>query len=173
MTGDQLACVRVPDARAMHELGQRLATVLLAGDLIILDGDLGAGKTTLVQGVGEGLQVRGPITSPTFVVARAHPSLSSGPDLVHVDAYRLASLAEIDDLDLDSDLDRVVTIVEWGAGRVDGLADNPLVVHIDRGSESSTAADGVRTVTLSGHGRWADLDWPALLMRAGTTLTLC
>lgn len=173
MAGDQLACVHVPDAAAMHQLGQRLASVLIAGDVVILDGDLGAGKTTLVQGVGDGLQVRGPITSPTFVVARTHPSLSSGPDLVHVDAYRLTSVAEIEDLDLDSDLDHVVTIVEWGAGRVEGLAENPLMVHIDRDAESVSAADGVRTVRLSGHGRWADLDWPALLHQHGTTLTPC
>ena len=173
MARESLICVRVPDGEAMHALGRQLAAVLHAGDVVILDGDLGAGKTTLVQGIGEGLRVRGPITSPTFVVARTHPSLSSGPDLVHVDAYRIGSLAEIDDLDLDSDLDRVVTVVEWGTGRVDALADDPLVVHIDHDAESTAAAEGMRTVTFSGRGPWMDIDWPAVLMHAGTTLTPC
>lgn len=177
MTANALLCVRVPDAAAMHLLGVRLAQVLRAGDLVILDGDLGAGKTTMVKGVGEGLQVRGPITSPTFVVARQHPSLVGGPDLVHVDAYRIGSVAEIDDLDLDSDVDRSVTVVEWGAGRVETLATDPLLVQLARDAhapDESPADDagGVRIVTIAGGPRWQQIDWPAALL-PGTTLSLC
>jgi len=106
------ASITVPTAEAMRVLGTRLAGLLRAGDLVILIGDLGAGKTTLVQGIGAGLEVRGPVTSPTFVIARVHPSLSGGPNLVHADAYRLASPAEVDDLDLDETLDSSVTVVE-------------------------------------------------------------
>jgi len=117
------------EARA---LGERLAGVLRAGDLVILTGDLGAGKTTFTQGVGAGLRVRGSITSPTFVIARVHPSLVGGPSLVHVDAYRLGGLAELDDLDLDTALDEVVTVVEWGEGIAEGLAQARLEVTITR-----------------------------------------
>ena len=93
------ALVATPDD--MHALGQRLGAQLRAGDLLVLTGPLGAGKTTLTRGIGEGLQIRGPVTSPTFVLARTHPSLVDGPPLVHVDAYRLASAVELDDLDID------------------------------------------------------------------------
>src|SRR5580700_11024330 len=93
------AQLRVATAESMRDLGRELATRLRAGDLVILTGPLGAGKTTLVQGIGAGLNVRGPVTSPTFVIARVHPSLASGPDLVHADAYRLGSRAGVDDLD--------------------------------------------------------------------------
>src|SRR5262245_37878495 len=100
----------------MLALGRRLAAALLPGDLVVLSGPLGAGKTTLVQGIGAGLGVRGPVTSPTFVIARVHPSQAGGPDLVHADAYRLASPAEVDDLDLDASLEHRATLVEWGGG---------------------------------------------------------
>src|SRR4029453_11950915 len=102
--------------------------VLRAGDVLILSGDLGAGKTTLTQGIGRGLQVRGDITSPTFVIARVHPSLVDGPPLVHVDAYRLGGIDELDDLDLDTSLADAVTVVEWGHGVAEGLADERLEV---------------------------------------------
>src|ERR1017187_1593522 len=102
--------------------GQRLAALLRPGDLVVLSGPLGAGKTTLAAGIGLGLNVRGPVTSPTFVIARVHPSLSGGPALVHADAYRLASPAEVEDLDLDADVSSSVTVVEWGEGLVEGLA---------------------------------------------------
>src|SRR4051794_34335845 len=92
----------VPSAHAMRTLGHDLAGLLQDGDLVVLTGDLGAGKTTLTQGIGAGLGVRGPITSPTFVIARVHPSQRGGPPLVHVDAYRLRSIAQGDDLDLDA-----------------------------------------------------------------------
>jgi tRNA threonylcarbamoyladenosine biosynthesis protein TsaE len=114
--------VRVPDAKAMRELGAQLARRLSPGALVVLTGPLGAGKTTFTQGLAEGLQVRGPITSPTFVLARVHPSLVGGPDLVHADAYRLGSVAELDDLDLDSSVAESVTVVEWGAGKAEVLA---------------------------------------------------
>jgi tRNA threonylcarbamoyladenosine biosynthesis protein TsaE len=145
--------IEVPTAADMHELGRRLATVLRAGDLVVLSGPLGAGKTTLVQGIGDGLDVRGPITSPTFVIARVHPALRSGPGLVHVDAYRLASVAEVDDLDLDASMEESVTVVEWGEGLVEGLAADRLEVSIEL---SPAGADrDSRTVGMTGIGqRW-------------------
>ena len=146
--------MRIATDAEMRELGQRLAMILRAGDLVILAGPLGAGKTTLVQGIGEGLGVRGPVTSPTFVIARAHPPLSgSGPALVHADAYRLGSISEVDDLDLDTDAAAAVTVVEWGAGLAEGLAEDRLEITI-----SPDLAGDVRTVQLNGHGaRWNGL----------------
>jgi tRNA threonylcarbamoyladenosine biosynthesis protein TsaE len=114
-----------------QDWGRRLGSLLRAGDLLLLTGGLGAGKTTLAQGIADGLQVRGPITSPTFVIARVHPSLVGGPELVHVDAYRLDGALELDDLDLDSDLESAVTIVEWGAGLAEELTDDRLELLID------------------------------------------
>lgn len=122
----------VPSADAMRRLGERVASVVGAGDVLVLSGELGAGKTTFAQGLGAGLGVRGAVTSPTFVIARVHPSLSGGPALVHVDAYRLGGRAELDDLDLDTDLAEAVTVVEWGAGMAEGLADSWLEVRIAR-----------------------------------------
>ena len=143
--------LRIATRGAMQDLGRELAALLRAGDLVILAGPLGAGKTTLVQGIGEGLRVRGPVTSPTFVIARVHPPLAgSGPSLVHADAYRLGRVAEVDDLDLDADVARAVTVVEWGEGLAEGLAEDRLEISIQ------PDADGdVRTVRLTGHGvRW-------------------
>ena len=114
-----------------QDWGRRLGSLLRAGDLLLLTGGLGAGKTTLTQGIADGLQVRGPITSPTFVIARVHPSLVGGPELVHVDAYRLDGALELDDLDLDSDLESAVNIVEWGAGLAEKLTDDRLELLID------------------------------------------
>ncbi|MFZ0324930.1 MAG: tRNA (adenosine(37)-N6)-threonylcarbamoyltransferase complex ATPase subunit type 1 TsaE [Actinomycetes bacterium] len=140
----------------MFEVGRRIGAATEAGDLIVLDGVLGAGKTTLAQGIGRGLGVRGPITSPTFVIARVHPSLSRGPDLVHVDAYRLGSLDELDDLDLDASMTECVTVVEWGKGLVEVLADEWLQVTIDRSFGTAGDGDESRTVTLLPFGeRWA------------------
>jgi tRNA threonylcarbamoyladenosine biosynthesis protein TsaE len=128
----------------MQELGAEFATTLRAGDLVIISGPLGAGKTTFVQGVARGLRVRGAVTSPTFVIARIHRSTVDGPDLVHVDAYRLHSFAEVDDLDLDASIEHSVTVVEWGEGKVEGLVDRHVEVRIAR-----DAADGeVRRVTI-------------------------
>jgi tRNA threonylcarbamoyladenosine biosynthesis protein TsaE len=144
----------------MRALGERLAHVVRAGDLLVLSGDLGAGKTALTQGLGEGLGVRGPITSPTFVIARVHPSLVGGVPLIHVDAYRLGTLAEVDDLDLDATLDESVTVVEWGGGMVEGLSDAHLDIVIRRPSD---AADETRLVTLTTVGqRWSDVDLAGL-----------
>jgi tRNA threonylcarbamoyladenosine biosynthesis protein TsaE len=171
------AGIRVATADDMRALGQRLATLLRPGDLVVLSGPLGAGKTTLVQGIGRGLNVRGPVTSPTFVIARVHPSLGSGPALVHADAYRLASPAEVDDLDLDADISSSVTVVEWGEGLVEGLAADRLDVTIAitwtaAGSRAGTADDG-RTVRLSGVGeRWAAIGerWAVAAESAGCAL---
>jgi tRNA threonylcarbamoyladenosine biosynthesis protein TsaE len=118
--------VLLTDAEDTVALGRRLAGLLRAGDLVVLTGGLGAGKTTLTRGLGEGLGVRGAVTSPTFVISRVHPSLVGGPELVHVDAYRLGGTAELDDLDLDADLEAAVTVVEWGEGLAEGLADDRL-----------------------------------------------
>jgi tRNA threonylcarbamoyl adenosine modification protein YjeE len=136
----------VDDRAAMLVLGRRIARVLAAGDLVVLTGVLGAGKTTLAQGIGAGLGVRGPITSPTFVIARVHPSQSGGPDLVHVDAYRLGSIAEVDDLDLDATLEDAVTVVEWGEGSSTTSAQTG-----SRSRSSARAAPGwlVRTATVT------------------------
>lgn len=137
----------------MRALGARLAGLLRPGDLVVLTGPLGAGKTTLVQGIGAGLRVRGPITSPTFVIARVHPSECDGPDLVHADAYRLGSRIEVDDLDLDADVDHSVTVVEWGEGLVEDLTAGHLSITIDW--PPSARSDETRVMTLAGHGgRW-------------------
>ncbi|MGW0204971.1 tRNA (adenosine(37)-N6)-threonylcarbamoyltransferase complex ATPase subunit type 1 TsaE [Streptomyces sp. NPDC003233] len=140
----------------MRELGRRLAKLLRAGDLVMLSGELGAGKTTLTRGLGEGLGVRGAVTSPTFVIARVHPSLGDGPPLVHVDAYRLGGgLDEMEDLDLDVNLPDSVIVVEWGEGKVEELTEDRLQVVIHRAVGDTT--DEVRHVALTGLGeRWAD-----------------
>jgi tRNA threonylcarbamoyladenosine biosynthesis protein TsaE len=169
----------VPTAEGMRRLGERLAGLLRAGDLVLLTGDLGAGKTTLAQGVGAGLGVRGDVTSPTFVIAREHRSAGGGPDLVHVDAYRLGSLAEVDDLDLDAAVEESVTVVEWGSGLVEDLAASRLEVRLERlrgaagdaeggGPGGDGAADETRTVEVAGHGpRWAGVALDALAPGAG------
>ena len=159
--------VATPDR--MHELGRRLARLVRPGDLVLLTGDLGAGKTTLTRGLGEGMGVRGPVTSPTFVIARVHPPLSgAGPALVHVDAYRLdGGLEEMEDLDLDVSLPESVVVVEWGEGKVEELSEDRLHLRIARaaggdlpgGAEADPGADGVRTVTVTGYGpRWAGVE---------------
>lgn len=163
--GLERARICVPGAAAMRALGTRLAGLLAPGDLVVLTGPLGAGKTTLVQGIGAGLRVRGPITSPTFVIARVHPSQCGGPDLVHADAYRLGSRLEVDDLDLDADVDHSVTVVEWGEGLVEDLTAGHLSVTIDWtqpksdgecGPGAAGEDDEPRLVTFTGHGgRWA------------------
>jgi tRNA threonylcarbamoyladenosine biosynthesis protein TsaE len=174
----------VPTAARMRALGRSLATLLRAGDLVILTGGLGAGKTTLTQGIGEGLGVRGPVTSPTFVIARVHPPLApasgpaggpaggpaaGGPALVHADAYRLGSALELDDLDLDADTGSSVTVVEWGEGLAEGLAADRLEITIipgvtgpDDGAEpDDNPRDVPRTVLISAVGkRWEGVELP-------------
>ena len=149
--------VATPDE--MAALGALLASRLQAGDLVALNGELGAGKTTLTRGLGEALGVRGAVTSPTFVLARTHPR-DGGAPLVHVDAYRLQSAIELDDLDID--FERSITVVEWGAGLLDGITDTWLELDIVRPVGGVETEDGVepREVTVTGHGqRWADLTW--------------
>jgi tRNA threonylcarbamoyladenosine biosynthesis protein TsaE len=127
VTGRRLT---VPTADDMRDLGERLADDLRPGDLVVLTGDLGAGKTTLVQGLAAGLGAPGPVLSPTFVIARIYRD--GRIPLVHVDAYRLGSRVEVDDLDLDADVAESVTVVEWGEGLVEGLSDDRIVVSIRR-----------------------------------------
>lgn len=133
------ARVRLADADATQRWGARLGALLRAGDLLVLTGGLGAGKTTLTQGIAAGLGVRGPITSPTFVISRIHPSLVGGPALVHVDAYRLSGSEELDDLDLDADIAESVTVVEWGAGMAEDLADAHLELLLESDGDARVA----------------------------------
>ncbi|MBN9128713.1 tRNA (adenosine(37)-N6)-threonylcarbamoyltransferase complex ATPase subunit type 1 TsaE [Paenarthrobacter ureafaciens] len=171
----------VTTAEQTHALAAALGGVLEAGDLLVLTGELGAGKTTFTQGLGEGLGVRAGIISPTFVLVRIHPNLPDGPrpggpDLVHVDAYRLESAAEIDDIDLENTMDTSVTVVEWGRDRVEHLAESRLDVELHRavGGESTTETDTPRqddvldfdteeddeprTIVFRGYGpRWAEV----------------
>ncbi|MDT0308544.1 tRNA (adenosine(37)-N6)-threonylcarbamoyltransferase complex ATPase subunit type 1 TsaE [Streptomyces sp. DSM 44917] len=164
-TGEAAVELTVPDADRMRELGRRLAAFLRAGDLVLLTGELGAGKTTLTRGLGEGLKVRGAVTSPTFVIARVHPSLGSGPPLVHVDAYRLGGgLEEMEDLDLDVALPESVVVVEWGEGRVEELAEDRLHVVIRRGAgDTPEGSADPRSVTVTGVGpRWRGAGLAAL-----------
>ncbi|MEC5190189.1 MULTISPECIES: tRNA (adenosine(37)-N6)-threonylcarbamoyltransferase complex ATPase subunit type 1 TsaE [unclassified Arthrobacter] len=186
--------LEVGTAEETHALAAVLGTQLRAGDLLVLTGELGAGKTTFTQGLGEGLGVRAGIISPTFVLVRIHPNLPDGPrpggpDLVHVDAYRLGSASEIDDIDLENTLDSAVTVVEWGRGRVEHLSESWLEIDLVRsmgGSASAPASnaaagnaaepgtldfdtgddDEPRTVVIRGFGpRWVH---PPLLPAAST-----
>ncbi|GAA3581891.1 tRNA (adenosine(37)-N6)-threonylcarbamoyltransferase complex ATPase subunit type 1 TsaE [Klugiella xanthotipulae] len=161
---ERVSVVTITDPDQMHDLGIRLGRQLRAGDLVTLTGPLGAGKTTLTRGIGEGLGVRGPVTSPTFVLARTHPSVVGGPALVHVDAYRLASAVELDDLDID--FATSVVVAEWGAGMLDGVADSWLDLVIERptgaaGRATEEPTEGEepiepRVITITAVGpRWA------------------
>ncbi|MDN5832989.1 MAG: tRNA (adenosine(37)-N6)-threonylcarbamoyltransferase complex ATPase subunit type 1 TsaE [Brevibacterium sp.] len=162
----------------MRAFAKALAGHLRAGDLLILSGNLGAGKTTFTQSLGRALGVAGRITSPTFVIAREHPSLGDGPALVHVDAYRLSDAEELGDLDLDSELEESITVVEWGAGLAEQLSTDYLGLTITpmfdiaadaddgrEGAADEAAADADdeadederRIVELHGHGStWED-----------------
>jgi tRNA threonylcarbamoyladenosine biosynthesis protein TsaE len=150
--------IELPTVEDTRAFGRTLAGVLRAGDLVLLTGPLGAGKTALAQGIGTGLGVRGAVTSPTFVIARVHrpdPALGGQVPLVHVDAYRLGGVSdprgEVDDLDLDATLDESVTLVEWGEGLVERLSDEYLEIRIERRD------DETRVVTLvASGGDWAE-----------------
>jgi tRNA threonylcarbamoyladenosine biosynthesis protein TsaE len=142
----------VASAEETQALAARIGAQLQAGDLIVLTGELGAGKTTFTQGLGEGLGVRPGIISPTFVLVRVHPSLGDGPDLVHVDAYRLESAGEIDDIDLENTMDSAVTVVEWGRDRVEHLAESRLDITLVRATGAELAAGGRNA---AGNGRAA------------------
>ena len=165
--------VHLESLEQMRTFAAALAEHLRAGDLLILTGNLGAGKTTFTQSLGKALDVAGRITSPTFVIAREHLSRTGGPALVHVDAYRLADGEELEDLDLDSELDESITVVEWGAGMAEQLSNDHLDITItpvwDEAAESTEDDESVgaddedelederRTVDLTGHGAdWAE-----------------
>ncbi|MEY4327367.1 MAG: tRNA ((37)-N6)-threonylcarbamoyltransferase complex ATPase subunit type 1 TsaE [Actinomycetota bacterium] len=142
---------RIQDPEQMHRLGLAIARVLRAGDLLLLNGPLGAGKTTLTRGIGEGLGASGTVQSPTFVLARTHRT-EAGPKLVHVDAYRLNSAVELDDLDIN--FANSIVVVEWARDYIDGLAEHWLQVDINRDSD-----DESRMVTISGIGqRWQGVE---------------
>ncbi len=142
---------QIQDPEQMHQLGLEIANVLKAGDLLLLNGPLGAGKTTLTRGIGEGLGASGTVQSPTFVLARTHRTVA-GPKLVHVDAYRLNSAVELDDLDID--FANSIVVVEWARDYIDGIAEHWLQVDINRESE-----DESRMVTVTGMGtRWQGVE---------------
>ena len=158
--------VSTSDADQTRALGEDLGRILAAGDLVMLSGGLGAGKTTLTQGIGIGMGVRGRVASPTFIVARVHPSLSGGPDLIHADAYRIKDVSDLETLDLDSSLDEAVTVVEWGEGKTEAMSDERLSIEVRRasGGQADTDGDiidlehmddGTRLIVLRAHGhRW-------------------
>jgi tRNA threonylcarbamoyladenosine biosynthesis protein TsaE len=139
---EEPVAIVLPTPEATRRLGERIARLCRAGDLILLTGELGAGKTVLTQGIGRGLQVAGQVTSPTFVIARVHPSLVDGPALVHVDAYRLGSSDELDALDLDATLEDSVTVVEWGEGIAETLSTGRLEIHLDRRRGGASRSSG-------------------------------
>jgi tRNA threonylcarbamoyl adenosine modification protein YjeE len=143
----ELAKLQISTAEDMHEFGSKLAGILKAGDLVILTGPLGAGKTTFTRGVGEGLRAIGNVSSPTFVIARTHKRELSDVPLVHVDAYRLSSLHEFDDLDID--IDHSIVLVEWGRGFAEELAESWLDIEIGR---DHTGESDQRDVTINAHG---------------------
>ncbi len=132
----------------MHEFGVRLGSLLVAGDVLSLNGPLGAGKTTLTRGIGEGLEAQGNVSSPTFLIARTHQS-RSGIAFHHIDAYRLSSPAELDDLDID--FAGSISVIEWGKGYAEGLTDSILEIQIERDLETD-----LRTMSFSGTGRFSD-----------------
>ena len=158
--------VSTSDADQTRSLGEDLGRILAAGDLVMLSGGLGAGKTTFTQGIGIGMGVRGRVASPTFIVARVHPSLNGGPDLIHADAYRIKDLSDLETLDLDSSLDEAVTVVEWGEGKTEAMSDERLSIEVRRasGGQAETEGDiidlehmddGTRLIVLRAHGhRW-------------------
>jgi tRNA threonylcarbamoyladenosine biosynthesis protein TsaE len=125
-------------------LGERLGAQLRAGDVVVLAGPLGAGKTVLARGIAQAMDVDGPVTSPTYVLARVHPARrSEAPALIHVDIYRLLDqtddiLGELDSLDLDTDLEDAVVVVEWGEGLAERLSDNHLDIRLERDAETDT-----------------------------------
>ena len=161
MTQHVIAKLEASTPDEMHELGLKLARLLEAGDLVVLTGPLGAGKTTLTRGVGEGLTAIGNVSSPTFVIARTHKRKDGGPVLVHVDAYRLGGPLELDDLDID--YENSIVLVEWGKGMTDDLVESWLEIIIEReravehNADDSEVADP-RKVSIMGYGpRWENV----------------
>jgi tRNA threonylcarbamoyladenosine biosynthesis protein TsaE len=156
MTVSSEQLVTISDPQQMHSFGVRLGAQLQSGDLVILSGELGAGKTTLTRGIGEGLGVRGPVTSPTFVLARTHPSIIGGAPLVHVDAYRLASALELDDLDID--FERSVVVAEWALGMLDDVSDSRLEIAIERPTGGAVSPSNSGQPQIEADGPIADAD---------------
>lgn len=149
--------VELPTVADTIAFGRRLGALLRRGDLVLLSGPLGAGKTVLVRGMAEGLGVTGRVSSPTFVIARVHQPApgGAGVPLVHVDAYRLGDdLRQLDDLDLDTDLVDAAVVVEWGAGLAERLSADHLSIHLDRQD------DDVRVASVCPHGSWTDRRFP-------------
>lgn len=163
--------IRVNSPDSTRAVGELLAKQLRRGDLVMLSGGLGAGKTTFTQGIGAGLQVKGRISSPTFIVARVHPSLVGGADLIHADAYRIKDLTDLETLDLDSTLDEAITVIEWGEGKTERLSGSRLEITINRQQGGSATSDngvidlaemddGKRDITIRAVGeRWQETDW--------------
>lgn len=163
--------ITVNSSEQTRAAGELLAKHLRRGDLVMLSGGLGAGKTTFTQGIGSGLQVKGRVSSPTFIVARVHPSLAGGPDLIHADAYRIKDLTDLETLDLDSTLEEAITVIEWGEGKTEQLSADRLEIEIQREHGGIvTSSDGVvdlaemddgkRTITIRPLGkRWEGTDW--------------
>lgn len=168
MTDQPIAsyAVDTSDADQTRAFGEDLGRILAAGDLVMLSGELGAGKTTFTQGIGVGMGVRGRVASPTFIVARVHPNLGAGPDLIHADAYRITDLNDLETLDLDSSLDEAVTVVEWGDGKTEAMSEERLAIEVRRrrGGQAQRDGevidlehmdDGRRRIILRAHGhRW-------------------
>ena len=150
MSGDSAALVvEIPTEDQMHEFGVRLGSLLSAGDLLSLNGPLGAGKTTLTRGIGEGVGAEGNISSPTFLIARTHQTKSRTP-FHHIDAYRLTNAAELDDLDID--FAGSISVIEWGSGFAEGLVESMLEINIERDLETD-----LRTMSITGSGRFLDV----------------
>ncbi|MGH3547668.1 MAG: tRNA (adenosine(37)-N6)-threonylcarbamoyltransferase complex ATPase subunit type 1 TsaE [Pseudonocardiaceae bacterium] len=159
------ASLKLPTPEDTERLGRAVGERLRPGDVVVLAGPLGAGKTVLARGIGTGLGIRGPVTSPTFVIAREHPALPEGRgvSLVHVDAYRLGGMAELDDLDLDTDLLAAAVVVEWGEGMAERLADEHLLIRLQRPGGD---ADDTRIAQLHGPDRLIlELPWPCCEQR--------
>ena len=150
MSGASAALVvEIPTEDQMHEFGVRLGSVLSAGDLLSLNGPLGAGKTTLTRGIGEGVGAEGNVSSPTFLIARTHQT-KSGIPFHHIDAYRLSTATELDDLDID--FAGSISVIEWGKGYAEDLVDSMLEINIERDLETD-----LRTMSITGSGRFADV----------------
>lgn len=184
MTDQPIAsyAVDTSDADQTRALGEALGRVLAAGDLVMLSGGLGAGKTTLTQGIGVGMGVRGRVASPTFIVARVHTTLGGGPDLIHADAYRITDLNDLETLDLDSSLDEAVTVVEWGEGKTEAMSEERLAIEVRRrrGGQAQRDGDvidlehmddGRRRIILRAHGhRWDGVLDSLVAAHGGTRL---
>lgn len=149
MSQQDSVIIEIPTEAQMHEFGITLGRLLAEGDLVCLIGPLGAGKTTLTKGIGEGVGVIGTISSPTFLISRTHQTLSNGK-FNHIDAYRLTLAAELDDLDID--FENAISVIEWGKGFTDGISDSILEITIDRDLETD-----LRTLSISGTGKFENI----------------